>query len=272
MGLINFIPILNWIIPGYCMRWSRQLVFGKVEKMPKSLFCNRAFINGVFYFVIALVIGIVLAICDSILGFIPIIGWIAIIALAFFAVMFEYLCFMRAAVADSLGAGFQLGKIWEAFTRNMGSLFCASVLPGLIIGIIISVIAGIILSIGFAIVLGGSIFELIDLIDYMNYASSYSGYSSYYTGYYAAQLILQVIFAMIPAVLIAGYIANVGFAISDLLTFRAMGHWVARYAADWAVDPAITTTAHLYDTLETPQVQPQAEAPQAPQPPQTPQQ
>lgn len=247
MALINFIPILNWIIPGYCMRWSRQLVFGKVEDMPKSLFCNRAFINGVFAFVIGLVVAIALWICNLILGFIPIIGWIAIIVLAFFAVMFEYLCYMRAAVADSLGAGFQLSKIWDTFTRNMGSLFCAAVVPNLIIGIITAIVVTIVLSIGMAIVLGGSIFDLIDLID------SYSTYSNSRAGVYIAQLVMQIILSMIPVAIIAGYLGGIGTSLAQLLTFRAMGHWVSRYASDWATDPMVTVTAHVYDVLETPQ-------------------
>lgn len=267
MALIQFIPILNWIIPGYCMRWSRQLAFGKVQEMPKSIFCNRAFINGVFAFVIGLVIAIVLWICNMILGFIPFLGWIAIIVLAFFAIMFEYLCYMRAAVADSLGAGFQIGKIWETFTRNLGSLFCAAVLPNLIIGIIAGIVVLIVVSIGFAIVFGGSIFELISLFDSLN-SSSY--YSSSRASMYAAQLIVQLILSMIPAILIGGYLANIGTSLSYLLTFRAMGHWVSRYAPDWATDPMVTATAHVYDTLETPQQAQPAQQPPTPPTQQTP--
>lgn len=258
MALINFIPILNWIIPGYCMRWSRQLVFGRVEDMPKNIFCNRAFVNGVFAFVLGLVIGIVLWICDMILGFIPIIGWIAIIVLSFFAVMFEYLCYMRAAVADSLGAGFQLSKIWEAFTRNLGSLFCATIVPGLIIGIITGIVVTIVISIGIAIVVGGNIFDLIDLIDY------YSSFSSSRAGIYVAQTIIQLILSMIPVIIIASYIGGIGTSLTQLLTFRAMGHWVSRYASDWATDPMVTVTAHVYDILE-PQ-QPSAQPTPAPAP------
>lgn len=253
MALIYLVPILNWVLPGYCMRWSRQLVLGRVENMPKNIFCNRAFINGVFYFVIGLVISIITMFACAILGVIPIIGFLAAVALGLLSTMFLNLCLLRCAVADNLGAGFQWGKIWETLKRNPGSLFCAAVLPGLIISAILGIICTIVISIALVLTVGSSIFDLFDIISYYSDYSGgmYHGYYSYYGYEQLAGFLIRLLCVILPVVIVVAYICGIGSALADLLSLRAVGHWVARYAPDWATDPAVSATAHIYDALET---------------------
>ena len=46
LGLVGCVPILNFYVNGYAMRWSRELFLGKVAPMPDRIFGNRMFING----------------------------------------------------------------------------------------------------------------------------------------------------------------------------------------------------------------------------------
>lgn len=235
LGVIMIVPILNWIVSGYCMRWSRQLILGKIEHMPKEIFGNRNFINGVYMFVISLVFGLVGAIAAGILGFIPILGWIAGIAISIFVSMFMYVASMRAAIADRLGAGFDISQIWQTSKNNLGSLFVISFVPSLIIGLIIGLIGLIIASIAFVGMSG----------DILNVIYAYDMYD-YYDYYYSPEIIssiLGLVGMAIPAFLLIYIIGCFGEAFAVLLTYRAMGHWVARYASDWMSDPTITATA-----------------------------
>lgn len=241
LGLINIVPILNWIVPGYCMRWARQLPMGKIQPMPKTIFVNRGFINGVFWFVITLVFSLVGAIAAGILGIVPLLGWIASLAIMFFIAMFGNLAYMRIAVADRLGAGFDISALWEALKKNPGSLLCISIVPGLVIGACIGILALVVFGIA-AIGIGSDVINLAYLSDYAPYGY---GYDSMY-GSAAAMSVLSIIGKLLPAYLILYIVACFAQAFQYVLVFRALGHWTARYASGWVNEPAIQASANLY--------------------------
>ncbi|WP_165253895.1 DUF4013 domain-containing protein [Adlercreutzia sp. ZJ304] len=246
LGLINIVPILNWIVPGYCMRWARQLPMGKIAPMPKGIFVNRGFVNGAFWFLLSLVFGLVGSIVAGILSIVPLLGWIAGIAIAFFVEMFLDAALMRTALADRLGAGFDFSAIWTAFKRSPGSLLCISIVPALIIAACVCVITVVIIGIA-ALFVGGDIMSLA-MTSYYSDAYSYSGYyspESYYTPEIIAAA-LAIIGTLIPAILICYIIGCFATAFQYLLTFRALGHWTARYASDWITDPTVSASANTH--------------------------
>lgn len=235
LGLVSCVPILNFFVTGYAMRWSRQLLLGRVEPMPQQIFGNRMFVNGFFAFVFMLVVSICLGICGVILEFIPILGAIAYFALALFASAFEYVAVMRIAVADRLGAGFDLAQVWQTCKRNFSALCCATIVPMLIIGAVTMVIA-FALSLIIGLPLLGGLFE---------YANSIT--SSYYSDAQAFNLIMGVLAIMLPLFLVVYIVASFISAFQQVLIMRATGHYVARYAQDWKSEQAVMSTAHIND-------------------------
>lgn len=216
LGLINLVPILNFVVIGYAMRWSRDLLLGKIAPMPEKIFQDRAFVNGFFAFVIGLVVGIVTYICCGILAVVPVLGALAAIALSVFTSMFMYLMIMRTAVFDDLGAGFDIRSCWDVFKKNLGSLFCAAYLPELIVyaasGIIVLVIGG---------------FAIIPMIGIAIGAAAGGTFVS------AVGSGLSFLLMAAPVVLIAYIIVCFAGALGTVWSMRAVGHYVAREAQEW---------------------------------------
>lgn len=229
LGLVAIVPILNFVTMGYAMRWSRQLMLGRIEPMPKQIFVPRAFVNGFFAVVIALVISLVVSICGSLLAFVPVLGALALAVLSIFSSMFQYVAIMRTAVADRLGAGFDISQIWKTFKRNMGELFCAAVLPTLIMSVIAAII-GVILF---------SLFAVSSLGTFANLA--YYAYDSFDQ----ALAVMQLLMSMTPVLIVFVVICSFGEAFIYLLTMRAMGHYVTRYAQEWKGEAAVMSTAYI---------------------------
>lgn len=213
LGLINCVPILNFFVTGYCMRWSRQLPLDQVQPMPKTIFGERCFVNGFFAFVIALVIGVVNGVCSGILGFIPILGALVSIVLGLFLSLFEALSVMRCAVADNLGAGFDIPQIWDLMKKNFGALLCAVIVPALILTAVVVVI-----SIFLSLIMVVPVAMNIESIAY----SAYWGSSE-------IGAMISLLGALMPFMIVSYLIGMFLSAFYSLLMYRAVGHYIARY-------------------------------------------
>ncbi len=228
LGLIYLIPILNFVVAGYAMRWGRKAMFGNREPLPKEIFADNSFVTGFYWCVLSLVFGIVTCFASFLLAFVPFIGLLAIIAFLIFGSMFIYACGMRIALSGRLEAGFNFSTVWPAYKKGLGSLFCASMLPSIVIGLIVAVVESIIAFIAF-IVLGVSVAPLIS--------------SSYY--YSSSQAIISALApSIIPLTilfLVLIYFALVATSAVELISWRAMGYWAARNASEWLSDPAMVS-------------------------------
>ncbi|MCI9129759.1 MAG: DUF4013 domain-containing protein [Eggerthellaceae bacterium] len=234
LGLIGCVPILNFYVYGYAMRWSRQLFLGRVEEMPQRVLGNRMFVNGFFAFVIELVLSVVVSLCALILGLIPFLGGICAMVLGVFVFAFQCVATMRVAVADRLGAGFDIGQVWDACKRKFGALCCATILPYLIVTAVISVVAVAICM----------IFGLPIVINMLELAATVNS-SYYYSDYQVAQAILSTFAMMVPLLLVCYVLGCFANALIIVLSMRATGHYVARYAQDWKNEAAVMSTAHI---------------------------
>lgn len=233
LGLVEFVPVLNFYVPGYAMRWSRELFLGKVGPMPEHIFGNRMFVNGCFDFLFALIVGLITAVCSVILGFIPVLGGICIAVLSLFLFIFSCVAILRIAIADRFGAGFDVTQIWNACKKNFGALCCATLIPYLIATVIIFVVLMAVTMI-VGIPLMGIIFSTA--------AYSYGASSMYY-----ASALLESLVALLPVFLILGYALNVVNAFMSVLIYRAVGHYVTRYAQEWKNEAAVMSTAYIND-------------------------
>ncbi len=213
LSLINCIPILNFFVDGYILNWSQEVPYGGRTSLPKHYFTGSYFKIGFFFFVISLVFGIVVGIIGSIVTYIPILGLLIYFVLLFVEWMFLGLSGLRLAMSSRLGEGFSLGKLWNAFKRNWTDLFCA------IFPIFVAQMVIILLVVVFLLVYGGSILLLAMGLAYDTDVSALWDPSYFY--------------AAIPLLLILYYLCNVAITATALIAYRAVGHYVGRYANEW---------------------------------------
>ncbi len=220
LGLIMCVPILNFYVYGYCMRWARQLVLGKIDKMPKKIFEEGNFSQGFYAFVWIFVFGLVVSIASTIFGFIPILGAIAVICLGLFAAMFELMGTMRVAISKNLGRAFDIKEDWRGFTKNFGSLFCLSIVPQLTL--LIPIFVG-------ALMIMPMIFATVWSEPFQGMMYSYSGY-----GIESVLMVISTILMFLPAFLLYYVFICLFEGFVYVWTYRAVGHYVARELPDWS--------------------------------------
>lgn len=219
LGLIGCVPILNFVVYGYGLNWAREVPFGAKTAMPREMVNGRNFEYGFYYFLLMLVIGLVTGIAGAVVGWVPLIGWVAAIALALFAAMIEPLLGVRMAMMGSLGEGFQIGHAWNVLKRNWTSLLGAAVVPALIVGAVMSIL--------------GFVFMAIGLVGLMGPIMAMgSGYGSAAAAAAVGGMgLVGMLFILVWYVLCAA-----ASAAAMVVSMRAVAHWVGRYAPEWAAD------------------------------------
>ncbi len=213
LGLLGCVPILNFVVTGYAINWSREVPFGARTPMPKKVVNGQNFETGFYGFLISLVVGLAVGLAAGLLALVPLLGWIAAIVLAFGASMYQYLAYMRMGMLQQLGEGFKIQLIWRVMQRDWKSLLCAAVVPSLLAGLIASAAVVVV-----SLLVAGTGAGATLMID---------GGSA---GGIVAGLLTLV---SVLLVLLAYIIAFAATAVAIMVTMRAMGHWIARYAPEW---------------------------------------
>lgn len=246
LGVIGAVPILNWVSVGYILRWARQLVVGVRAPMPKGVFVDRGFTTGFFAFVISLIAGAAMTAATLVFGWIPLIGLLAVLAFTVFAIVFCQLATMRMAITDRLGEAFSFGKIWAASKRSFGSLFCAVFVPALVAALVcglLSIVGAVLL----AFVAGSSV-------------ATYSMYSSMHHIASAsalipgAGLIATAGIGAIVVALVLWVLSCMALTMAQLVSQRAVAHWVVRTAPEWSAETPEARAA--YRQYQQPPYQP----------------
>lgn len=226
LGIVNAVPILNWVVMGYILRWARQLSGSIHTPMPKGLFVDRAFVTGFFAAIISAVFWIVTWIVGFVVGWVPVFGALAALVIGVLVSLFADAAIVRMAVVDRLGAAFDFGRIWRSYKRALGSLFCASFVPTIMASIVILVLTVVFVLIASAIIGSGAAV-----------ASLYSAHHSIdvITGlpalYVASGGVGSIILMVVLWVLCAMVLA-----MAQLVSYRAMGYWAARVAPEWGAE------------------------------------
>ena len=213
LGLLECVPILNFVVAGYGLRWSREVPFGVKAPMPNNYISGKNFELGFYQFLISLVFGLVSAAISGFLGFLPGLGGLIGLAVTFFASMFIELLSMRMAMMQSLGEGFSIGKAWTVMQRNWSSLLIIVLVPSLIVGLIVFVIA----VIGVLLMGAGGVGAAL---------TATSG-----TLAPAAAMALLSSFSLFFIIVL--FVSAFCQGTVEILMLRATAHWVARYAPEW---------------------------------------
>ena len=218
LGLIACVPILNFVTVGYLLNWVREVPFGGRTTMPKPIVTGRNFEVGFYAFVILLVFGLVGGVANAILMWIPILGWLAALAVMVLVEMVGTLGIVRMALSKQIGEGFRVGKLWEALKANWTGLLVASIVPGLLVGIAVVAIFTVVFLLAFLV-------AAVPLAAVGATGSASAGLGGLIVGLGLGGALLFVAYYLV---------ACVASTFAYALSFRAVAHFVGRYAPAWA--------------------------------------
>lgn len=222
LGLIMCVPVLNFMVAGYLLLWSREVPFGGKSPLPAQVLTGKNFEFGFYAFVLALVAGLAGSIASAVVGWVPLLGWIASLVMMFAAAVAGSVMQMRMIMGLSLGEGFKIADIWEKAKRNGGQLVLVTIVPQLVIGAVVSIFTLVVIVLCMLLGLGGAMPSMMSLS--MAVEPSF------------AQT-MSLLGAIAGPVLIGGLVIYVVVCVAEVvaesLTIRGLAHWVARYAPEW---------------------------------------
>lgn len=210
LTLMSCVPILSFVPTGYALKWGRLAAFRTGDPLPEDLFGNKAFVTGFYAFVISLVFGLVAALVAAV----PLVGWL--VSLAVYPPL--YLCLMLMATMDDLSAGFRISDMWEKLKQDVGGLLVIVFVPLL-------AVLGIALLATFVLCLVWGVLAFVPADPLF---------------YDASRLAMPaVILALTLTLAVSFGLMFVAFK-ATLISFRALGYWIGRFAPDW-VQEAVRT-------------------------------
>lgn len=218
LGLLCCVPILNFVVYGYALNWSREVPFGGRTAMPRQVVTGRNFEVGFYYFVISLAFSIPVVIVSLPISFVPVLGSIVTVALSFGVELIVVLCAVRMALSNQLVEGFKLPAVWEALKANWAGLLFIAIVPSLAAGAVMLALM--------AIWVGLCAALIIPVV-----AVGAAGSAATVAALGAAAPLIAFLGALFLAALYACMVVS---AFVLVLTFRAVAHYVGRYAPEWA--------------------------------------
>lgn len=159
----------------------------------------------------------------ALVGLLVVIANIASFVLSIIVNMVSQATVMHLAVTGRVESAFSLGKVWKNCKKQLGKLFCATILPDILVSLVAGIIVIVLLVIGTGII--GSM--------------AYSTYNGYYSGYYgySSRGIIDTLLGggavAIIVIMLIVFVVCFASVFGSMLKYRALGHWCARYAEDW---------------------------------------
>lgn len=217
----QMVPVVGQLgASGYALEWGRLTAWG-VDAAPKQKGVKvgeciksgaRALVVGLGY---ALVFGIVRVLFSKILGE----GFGDLLSIVFSVLISVVMtvAMLRATVYQSIGAGYEVSRIWDMVKRDYQGLLR-------IIGMMVLVALGLgaIAGILMGIVMIAHMGDLIDIIVTLE--------GEYYVDEWKiAMMVMNWIGSILPLMLVIGYIVGVFVAGANLLEKAAVGLWMRQF-------------------------------------------
>ena len=222
LGLVMCVPVLNFVVLGYLLHWSREVPFGGRTPMPAKYVTGKNFEFGFYAFVISLAVGVVVSVAGAILGFIPLLGALVSLALTLAGTVAASLMQMRMIMGYSIGDGFAVKDLWNVAKRNGGELLLVTLVPNVIAGLIVGVVSVVVLLCAMLVAVGAAAPATMAAaaVDNPSFAD-------------VMTIMGAILGPTLVATLIVYVVACFAEAAAQTVTFRGLAHWVARYAPEW---------------------------------------
>lgn len=245
LGLIMCVPILNFVVMGYLLHWSREVPFGGRTPMPAKYVTGKNFEFGFYAFVISLAVGIVVSVAGAVLGWIPLLGALVSLALTLAGTVVASLMQMRMIMGYAIGDGFAVKDLWNVAKRKGGELLLVTLVPNVVAGFIVGVVSVVVLLFAMLVAFGAATPATMAAaaVDNPSFAD-----------------VMTIMGAILGPTLVATLLVYVAAcfvgAAAQVVTVRGLGHWVARYAPEWtALAMPVTPVPPAYPQTPTyPQV------------------
>ena len=248
--LLSCVPIVNFAVDGFALRWGRELSFKKNEPLPKMVFKKKEILTGFRALLLNLIYAIAFlaasfiatalltAVFTSVNQRLGAAMGVVLTVLAVLAYLFAYwpmvnAAIMRMTVVDYLESGLNFKKVWHAFRKSPSGAMSATIVPSFASSLIQFLLWALCFAI-LAAVLQSSVNSYMDMI------GSY-GYSAYMDDPFnlvdEALRYVRELGGIAVALMVVTLVATemVGM-FSKILTWRAMGHWAAWAAAEWSLE------------------------------------
>lgn len=231
---------------GFAIEWGRDLSLKDDNGMERPLLRSTSFglgifssvITGVLEFVAIIpVIGVIFSAIESVvigavgsyyysgssgleaalfgsMGLL-VFAMIVSVVLGIFFKMFGDAAVMHFAVVGRVESAFSLEKVWKSYKANLGKLFCASILPEFLTGIVSHIITWIFTAIFGAI-------------------ATFGMYSYYYRPTGLEAIIEGGGITLILFLMIVAFVTVFLTVFGKMLKYRAVGYWAARHASEWS--------------------------------------
>ena len=237
--VLGCVPVLNFGIEGFALRWSRDLMMGAREVMPKQVFRKKEILTGFRAWLARLAYtsgyGIVALLATLLVsGFFGLFSYEAAAAMgvlcmvvfglgyALFLVPLQCAAIMRMTTVDYLEGSLNLGKIFAGYKRSIGGIMASSLLPIIIVGFIQFILYMLFMVIIMAVGAGSP-----DMMEGFIYGYGYG---------YALNGLFSAGAGVLFLVALLGIIMSMLSVFSMLFCWRAVGHWAARFVPEWAAE------------------------------------
>lgn len=239
LGLCSLVPILRWIVGGYASRWGREICLGVNRRLPENIFEDGTFVTGAKIWVVNFLYILGFACTFFIFMLIPILGpiiWIcAVVAYSFISPLLDF----QVALSGKISAGFTgLGRTFKLVAdkplKTLITTVAPSVITSGIVGLVSSIIGGII----FLIMCSGA------LGSFTSTALMYSGNTSHIINSGISSIAGVLTGSMILLYLI-WFVLQIAGAVSNIWTYRAIGHFIAREAPEWLAVPGLVDVSTI---------------------------
>lgn len=238
MGLLLFIPVFGPIVVyGYAFGWARDIAWDVHRPMPEKIFGNedgQLYSRGFYAWLILLIVDVIVGVVSGIAydnGAVQLIAAVLGVFLGIAALA----CIMRSAIYGRLGAGFQLGRVWNmirhdsnGLLRILGMVLLVGLIAGVAWTVVFSIVFVLLIMAGIGVVGAGYNW------DALSYGLMYGGAGAEDQFLSLLGMLAPVIGIAIVVMLVLFYALMVFSAFVTLLEARAMGYWTRQFdVAHW---------------------------------------
>ena len=225
--VMNCVPVLNFFAQGYNLQWGAEAACGRAGALPRGAFGKKTFLAGLLFMVINLLGGIAGVVLLA-FNLIPFVGFIVVGIGNLLISTFVALAAMRMMVYRSFGEAFELSSLFTKFKGGLGSLFAAACVPGIIAGVLVFLVMVLVMAVMVIASMAGT------PAGYCGYGASSLIYGFGYHGYDPVGTAVALLSMFGGVTLLIFVLALFSYGFADLWSTRAVGHWVARNAPEWA--------------------------------------
>lgn len=215
VGIVNIVPILNWVNLGYMASWGCSAANGRRDGLPKYTINGSLFKTGALCFCVSLLAGMAFGFAGGIVGLVPIVGALVVLIASFFFMPFAALMIFRTALFQDFSAGWKLGDIWAVCKSNFGSLFFIVFVPVFLASLVSVLIYG----------------ALVLVTALINVGVAQLTVDMYMTDAQSLATVVMIVVAVLSV--LGAFLALAAVSAGTTVMYRALGIWANGAVPSW---------------------------------------